>query len=62
MEGLDNHEDHFSVEAIDSRCEKWMSMSSEEKQAFVDERKKLSNVVCMVCTECTDILVLDNNQ
>ena len=40
MEGLDNHEDHFSVEAIDSRCEKWMSMSSEEKQAFVDEKKK----------------------
>ena len=40
MEGLDNHEDHFSVEAIDSRCEKWMSMSSDEKQAFVDEKKK----------------------
>ena len=40
MEGLDNHEDHFSVEAIDSRCEKWMNMSSDEKQAFVDEKKK----------------------
>ena len=40
MEGFDNHEDHFSVEAIDSRCEKWMSMSSDEKQAFVDEKKK----------------------
>ncbi|MDR1092023.1 MAG: hypothetical protein LBL79_13185 [Prevotella sp.] len=40
MEGIENHEDHFSVESIDSRCEKWMKMSDEEKQAFVDERKK----------------------
>ena len=40
MECLDKHEDHFSVEAIDARCEKWMSMSVEEKQAFVDEKKK----------------------
>lgn len=40
MEGMDNHEDHFSVEAIDARCEKWLQMSIEEKQAFIDERKK----------------------
>lgn len=40
MEGMDNHEDHFSVETIDARCEKWMQMSSEEKQTFIDERKK----------------------
>ena len=32
--------DHFSVEAIDARCEEWIKMSTEEKQAFVDERKK----------------------
>lgn len=35
-----NHEDHFSIEAIDKRCEKWMSLSAQEKQEFVDERKK----------------------
>ncbi len=40
MEGFDNHEDHFSIEAIDARCEKWVKMTDEEKQAFVDERKK----------------------
>lgn len=40
MEGFDNHEDRFSVKAIDARCEKWMNMSTEEKQAFVEERKK----------------------
>lgn len=40
MECTDNHEDHFSVEAINARCEKWMNMSDEEKQTFVDERKQ----------------------
>lgn len=40
MEDFDNHEDRFSVEAIDARCEEWMKMSKEEKQAFVDERKR----------------------
>jgi len=40
MESCDNHEDRFSVEAIDARCEEWMKMTAEEKQAFVDERKK----------------------
>lgn len=32
--------DHFSVEAIDARCEEWMKKTPEEKQAFVDEKKK----------------------
>lgn len=40
MEGADRHEDRFSVEAIDSRCEKWMNMSREEKEAFLTEKKK----------------------
>lgn len=40
MENFDNHEDHFSIEAIDSRCEKWMSMSKDEKQAFINQRKE----------------------
>lgn len=40
MEDIDNHQDHFSVEAIDARCEKWMQMSRQDKQAFIDERKK----------------------
>ena len=31
---------HFSIEAINARCEEWMKMSAEEKQAFVDERKQ----------------------
>ena len=40
MEGCENHGDHFSVEAIDARCQKWMNMTSEEKEEFVAERKK----------------------
>ena len=40
MDSFDNHEDRFSVEAINIRCEEWMKMTPEEKQAFVDERKK----------------------
>lgn len=33
-------QDHFSVEAIDTRCEEWLKKSPEEKQAFIDERKQ----------------------
>ncbi|MDH6358379.1 hypothetical protein [Parabacteroides sp. PF5-9] len=40
MAGFNHHEDHLSVEAIDARCEAWMKMSNEEKQTFVEERKK----------------------
>lgn len=49
VEGCGNHENRFSVEAIDARCEEWMKMSAEEKQAFVDERKKAfeSRMQCM---------------
>lgn len=32
--------ERFSVEALDARCEEWMKMSGEEKQAFVEERKQ----------------------
>lgn len=40
MKHFENHDDLFSVGAIDKRCEKWMSMTAEQKQAFVDERQK----------------------
>ncbi len=40
MDAIGNHEDRFSVKAIDARCEEWMKLTLEEKQAFVDERKK----------------------
>ena len=37
---FENHENHFSVEAIDARCEEWMKKSPEEKEAFANERKE----------------------
>lgn len=41
--------DHFSVEAIDARCEEWMNKTPEEKQAFVDEKKEafMDRKACM---------------
>lgn len=41
MNAHDNCDDRFSVDAINARCEEWMKMSAEEKQAFVEERKKM---------------------
>ncbi len=29
-------QDPFSAEALDARCQKWMSMTPEEKEAFLD--------------------------
>lgn len=40
MNAFDNHEDPFSIENIDARCEKWMKMTPEEKETFVKERKQ----------------------
>lgn len=40
VEACDNNEDRFSVETMDARCEEWMNMTLEEKQAFIDEKKK----------------------
>lgn len=40
IEACDEHEDRFSVEAMDARCEKWMNMTTEEKEQFLNERKQ----------------------
>lgn len=40
MEHLDEHEDRFTVEAMDARCEKWMSMTREEKEEVIREKKE----------------------
>lgn len=40
MATFGEHEERFSVEAIDDHCEKWMKMTREEKEAFIRERKE----------------------
>jgi len=49
MDFMDKHEDHFSVEAIDARCEAWLKMTPEEKQQFVAEKKQAfhERMACM---------------
>ena len=40
MDHMDEHEDRFTVEAMDARCEKWMSLTREEKEELVREKKE----------------------